>query len=80
MQAIFIKSSVFFKRMLWPRLLVPQWIITYSTDAGKVMLYTHHKAFCTLSPLVPKFRVPKARGIYQNIAAFIKICDNRIPD
>ena len=33
----------------------------YSTDAGKIMLYTRVETFCILSPLVPKFRVWKGK-------------------
>ena len=35
--------------------------MTYSTDAGKVILHTRHKTFCILSPLIPKFRVWKGK-------------------
>ena len=35
--------------------------MTYSTDAGKVILHTRHKTFCILSPLIPKLRVRKCK-------------------
>ena len=58
---MFINPSAIFNRLLYPRLLVPQWIMTYSTEAGKVILQTRHKAFCIFSPLLPKFRVRKGK-------------------
>ena len=61
MQAMFINPSVIFNGLLCPRLFVPQWIMMYSTDAGKVILHTCHKTFCILSPLIPKFRVQKGK-------------------
>ena len=61
MQAMFIKPSAIFNGLLCPRLLVPQVIMTYSADVGKAMLYTRHKTFCILSPLIPKFRVWKGK-------------------
>ena len=36
-------------------------IMTHSTDADKVMLYTRYKSFCILSALIPKFRVRKGK-------------------
>ena len=60
MRAMFIKPSAIFNGLLCPRLLEQKWIMTYSTDAGKVMLYTCHKTFCILS-LIPKFGVWKGK-------------------
>ena len=59
MQAIFMKTSAIFNELLYPRILVPQWIMTYSIDTGKAMFYTCHKTFCILSLLIPKFRAWK---------------------
>ena len=50
------------------KILVPQWIMKYSTDAGKVMLYARHKTYCILSPLIPKFRVRKGKKNLSNIS------------
>ena len=54
-----MNPSAIFNGLLKPRLLVPQWVMMYSTDSGKVILHTRQKAFYILSPLIPNFRVWK---------------------
>ena len=72
-----INPSAIFNGLLCPRLLVPQCIMTHSTDAGKVILHTRHKTFCILSPLIPKFRVRKNKKnlskISLHLSKFAKI-------
>ena len=56
MQLVFINPAVIFNGLFWQRLLVPWWIMAFSTDAFKVISHTCHKTYCILSPLMPKFR------------------------
>ena len=56
---MFINPSVIFNGLLWPRLLVPQWIMTNFTDACTVILHTRLKTFSILSLIRPKFRAWK---------------------
>ena len=52
---------------------------SYSTDAGKVILYTRHNTFCIFYPLIPKFRVQNTRRIYQNMSLLPKIAITESP-